>query len=840
MDLQKAALVALPGCSTLILEIALDETEQAVRLDAPSETASAIVIHMKVFRRCGDQVQSLDLVLPSGVVETTGSNTLLAALESRLPLSLATFRQAAQRMVVVLNTDSAPSCLKLGRHLNDVAPCLSAPCRMHQLCIAIVSVLRLGGIMSPMFCGSLLLHRRRVQAWMRRRLKDHVDASLTIAYNPPEPAHKGQVVVILDLMEGMLTERTLPGANTRRLAALRRLKTFLCGPVRGTKAIHHYCPLGCHDSREAAATELYEDLLEVFLSHPPAIPAYNKWTKIWPPLIWFASFLCLHDILPSIVDEMCSLTAEADGEGLHFADEGLDEEQMIGLVGEHSFRRQDQARFRKTRDWLTSAVTPDKMVALSITLRPSLDVLGHFFSGARRYERSSAYAILPLIREDESPVTRCIRTYLQMLGDSRLQVWMPLVGAGQPWDKTSYVLASVPVWLMAAQLFRRLVLGFRRWPWRLGALLSEGMAGPEKREVADEFFRCRPCCLDAFSAKLRGHFMSSADLLSEGPEGGVQFLRDLFEHTPSSNIHSENRFSRSNRHQHSSHGNPAKPSTLATNHVLAESKTILDTHNAEAKSVMHEQGAAATRTQRPYKHAWRNFVRQHGGKDNMAALAGRWHGMSKEEKTAYMRNDRVAGVASQRAGLGQPHSPPQQRQFPFPSCAEDEYYPIGASKMKEVPGNVASLSKRWAETIGSGTIRPRCLIDAPAVHVCEEALGQGRCKADMPSGELAQLDACKARLSSWSKMTKAKDVTWDCVWRCLPLFFVGPGADAAGRSDEPMCGILMLLLASEYRPPSQIFYVDKCPCPAPGDIISFTQLAPEKILDHVETSRPRI
>ena len=260
-------------------------------------------------------------------------------------------------------------------------------------CAYALSVLRLTGTMSPMFCGSILLHRRRVQAFMRRRLKEHINASLKIAYDPPDPTHKGQVIAILDLMEGMITDRTLRGACTRRLAALRRLKAFFCGPLRGTKDIHHYCPLGCHSSREAAATELYEDLLEVFLSHPPAVPAYNKWTKIWPPLVWFASFLCLHDILPTIVDEMCSLIARVSGEGWDFADEGLDEEQMIGLEGEQSFRRQDQARFRKTRDWLTSAVTPDKMIALSVVLRPFLR------------------PFLPLIKEDESPVTSCIETY---------------------------------------------------------------------------------------------------------------------------------------------------------------------------------------------------------------------------------------------------------------------------------------------------------------------------------------------------------------------------------------------------------------------------------------------
>lgn len=36
---------------------------------------------------------------------------------------------------------------------------------------------------------------------------------------------------------------------------------------------------------------------------------------------------------------------------------------------------------------------------------------------------------------------------------------------------------------------------------------------------------------------------------------------------------------RATRHEHSSHGNPACPSTLASNHVLNEAKTILDTHS---------------------------------------------------------------------------------------------------------------------------------------------------------------------------------------------------------------------------------------------------------------------
>ena len=51
-----------------------------------------------------------------------------------------------------------------------------------------------------------------------------------------------------------------------------------------------FFPLGCHASREAAVQQFYDDIVEAFLAHPPAPPAFNKWTKFFPPVAWFASF----------------------------------------------------------------------------------------------------------------------------------------------------------------------------------------------------------------------------------------------------------------------------------------------------------------------------------------------------------------------------------------------------------------------------------------------------------------------------------------------------------------------------------------------------------------------
>ena len=83
--------------------------------------------------------------------------------------------------------------------------------------------------------------------------------------------------------------------TTKRIHALRRLKKNLCGPTCG-KSIRHYCPLGCHSSRAAAAEELYQDLVTLLLTSPPPIPSYNKWDHMLPAVLFFTVFTLLHGI----------------------------------------------------------------------------------------------------------------------------------------------------------------------------------------------------------------------------------------------------------------------------------------------------------------------------------------------------------------------------------------------------------------------------------------------------------------------------------------------------------------------------------------------------------------
>ena len=96
----------------------------------------------------------------------------------------------SHRFVLVTNSDSAGSCIKLGQYLGTLMPVLPAVCRVHQLNIAMVSVLRLSGMMSALFCAALLLKRRRVLKTLRQQLKGYLAQNLQInfALEPDEEA----------------------------------------------------------------------------------------------------------------------------------------------------------------------------------------------------------------------------------------------------------------------------------------------------------------------------------------------------------------------------------------------------------------------------------------------------------------------------------------------------------------------------------------------------------------------------------------------------------------------------------------------------------------------------
>jgi hypothetical protein len=87
---QKAQLEEVPvAWSYAIMQVAFDETELKLKLDAQGTTASTMVCSAKLFAR---DVNGADttchIAMPPLVLETTSAAHILAALEARLPVTL--------------------------------------------------------------------------------------------------------------------------------------------------------------------------------------------------------------------------------------------------------------------------------------------------------------------------------------------------------------------------------------------------------------------------------------------------------------------------------------------------------------------------------------------------------------------------------------------------------------------------------------------------------------------------------------------------------------------------------------------------------------------------------
>ena len=113
------------------------------------------------------------------------------------------------------------------------------------------------------------------------------------------------------------------------------------------------------------------------------------------------------------------------------------------------------------------------------------------------------------------------------------------------------------------------------------------------------------CDLDAFTRWLKGQYTHPASVVSAASSN---FPKCLFTITPASNVHSERRFSRSVQHQRSSCGNNPEPAALAANHMLTESKTVLDTTTAHGAKFQNEQGSGLTNSAERFRLCLPSFT----------------------------------------------------------------------------------------------------------------------------------------------------------------------------------------------------------------------------------------
>ena len=790
MRVQEDTFLKLPWVREQWVEIALDETQEPVQIHARGEHASVMVVHLRLFRLATMEVHAREreeagsvarfhVVLPTVLLEGTTTDDLYTGLMSRLPFTLQRLSAKAGSTVILLNTDSFGSCLKLRKCLAAEVACLGCPCRMHQLCIALTATLAYSGCMSSLYCGSLLLRRARYQDLLRRRLRTYLEENLQIVYDAPSRQERIHAHAVWDLHFPLIVQghEKQMMVRTKRAQAWQRLKCSLL-----PAGLKHFCPYGCHATKNAIIEEIYQDICELFLNSPPAIPAWNKWTKIAPVLCWFAPLLSLGTLFSGLAAPIFSVVQDGIEAGLDGGDASIKDED--------TWKREEFARVKKFHRFLLAEKTPHKLVAVLLSMLPSLNILGKFFATATggsetmwkamdgvRAESgaSDETMMLVLTQPSKSPVLQTIERLCDRLQDHQHVCWdaLPLENV---WGPDMCLLASVPVWVQIGQLHSRLVLPFEHWPWKLGRMLDADLE--QQLHLAKEFLTLCPH-RDPIIAFLRRGLRTTDDVLNPA---FLEKVRRLLTVAPITNMVSEKSFARSHIRRRTNGGNEPKLPSLAAQHVLDESKSILDTSLARGRVDDIPLPARATcRTD-----AWNNFISaQRQQQFSMKDAADRWRQMSAREKATW-QNKRPFDcnlLVDMQAKDNKSVDPVSV----WPGCG-DKDYPLRPESMKDVAEHIKGWAEAWTRRVGEF---PLSASKAPTLQDQEVCKGLG-CMQRLNSDTLASVDKKRKHLNRWAAMTKPKPPEPEQLWAPLPLFFIGSSGDEAASSDTTLEGVWLL------------------------------------------------
>ena len=797
MRIQEDALDNLKFVPQQFVHIALDETQEPVSLHGRNELCQVLVIHMKLFRLPAREatLERLNVVLPTILLQGTTTADLYSGLLARLPLSLSKLAASAGETTFMLNTDSFTSCLRLNKVLAAQVCCLSCPCRMHQLCLSLTSGLVYSNLMSALFCGSLTLRQSRFQQLLRTRLKTLLEkpGQVVLVYERPEDSAVSHAEAVWDLFFPLLVhgqgqsqsqtqgERRLLG---RKAQAWRRLKRHLQGPLSSATVIH-YCPLGCHSSREAFVEELYSDLCTLFFDAPPPVPAFNKWTKVAPVLQWFGPLFRVHQLLPQILEPVLASarTAAASRMTKEFLPEDGDQEEMLEDAS-RDFVKQEYLRIRRFHTFVTAPNIGDKVIAVLCSMLPSLNVLGAFFKSATEPGQVLANApeactALDLGMPSRSPALKAMAVLIEALSDERHSLWQALLPATAAWTDELYCVASTTVLLQLGQLYSRLVQPFASWPWKAAHFFENDavVTQAEKEDLAKELLAL--CAhQDPFVNEYKKGLHTVQDVLSEDHLKKTHYLLTT---APITNFVSEKSFAGSHTRRACNHGVSPKLPTLAAEHVLAESKSIVDT----CSSVEQSGTAALSRPVATNKgrSAWHDFVRQHMSSNvTLSHVARLWHALeppARRHSTFRLPASNGDVPTNRLSARGCSEDTPQHGgDWQEPSCAAtpwphtcDAFSPIRADALQELPQVVRNLASSWCQRIGEDLCKSK-----PTPAIQDQPVCGTECVDKIAESVRAAREMWRKRLNRWSALFKARPgaKNFDKPWKPLPLYHICP------------------------------------------------------------------
>ena len=218
----------------------------------------------------------------------------------------------------------------------------------------------------------------------------------------------------------------------------------------------------------------------------------------------------------------------------------------------------------------------------------------------------------------------------------------------------------------------------------------------------------------------------------------------------------------------------------------------------------------------------------------MQEISADWQGLTEEQRSAYDRDrDELPRRTVPAAPVARSANSVGRSTFPF---SGDDCYPLRTDLLGDLPKRIGKQSSQWADVIGCCPVRPRCKLDAPVRHLCEDVYGRGVCSSTISPDAQRAHDSALVRLRNWCSIRRCKPCKLTDMWDRLGIFYVGPRVAPAAGADALPPGYVGLLIYTELSPLECVVCLKRALPPSIGDRIDF-ELSMATLADHIETIR---
>ena len=404
-------------------------------------------------------------------------------------------------------------------------------------------------------------------------------------------------------------------------------------------------------ANQAESLEKAVRLVQSMFIHAMSVPALNKWTTVAPCVNLIAAMMHFCNVLPEAMGrcfppEVVSSDSEEEGQPLGVP---LDQTKVWRKLAR---KRQSKAgQFMQDGDSHWLCLLWAMCAAPIMVIHYSLFKRGVFFNERPEEADNDWITTLVLSNRAMNPATKAMSNLTQMILDTvQVATWQPMIGLYGPlllWPQARLRTVRRTLLTEMGQLWRKLMAPWDRYPWKLVELPL--LDGPNQSIFATTFLGERPCCLDAFSAKLRQVAGTKEQLLSPNT---LLFLKEVFDRVVPTSTFIERAFARLNRWCDRKGPKPTL-STLAAKHTTYHFRVITERWRkaCQKRSLLQPK---TNRSRPSWAHGVRKgraknglhiFAREVGLRPNQGLMT-QWSRLLPEERSRYSRLARAENTQS--------------------------------------------------------------------------------------------------------------------------------------------------------------------------------------------------